>query len=185
MTEKKKLFPTLPSLVGKKVYLRPATSDDVVNAHHWFMQSEPQMQCCEPLPFQTPSQAAELHRNSQGNDRQLLTIVLKDDKTPVGQVSFFDFNALNLSAALGIIIDPDQRRKGFAGEAAKLLIKYLFKYRNLNKVYAETADFNKEAIALLESVGFKKDGTLRQHYYYNGEYHDRLVYSLLRFEMDW
>ncbi len=185
MTEKKKLFPTMPSLVGKKVYLRPATSDDVVNAHHWFMQSEPQAQCCSPLPFQTSSQAAEAFRNSGSDDRQLLTIVVKENKTPVGQISFFDFNSLNLSAALGLIIDPDQRRKGFAGEAAKLLIKYLFRYRNLNKVYAETADFNKEAIALLESVGFKKDGTLRQHYYYNGEYHDRLIYSLLRFEMDW
>ena len=185
MSDKKEIFPTQPSLVGKNIFLRPAKSDDIVNAHYWFLLSEPQYQCCHPVPFETPSQKAEAVRNNPLPGHQKLTIVRKEDKTPVGQITFYDYNPLNQSAAMGLIVDPDQRRNGYAREAARLLIKYLFKHLNLNKVHAETAAFNLEAVALLESVGFKKDGTLRQHYFYDGAFHDKLVYSIMRFELDW
>ncbi|UCG61767.1 MAG: GNAT family N-acetyltransferase [Candidatus Zixiibacteriota bacterium] len=185
MPDKKEIFPAQPSLVGKNVFLRAAKSDDIVNAYHWFIVSEPQYLSCQPVPFQTPSQRAELRKQNPNPECQLLTIVRKADKVPVGQLSFYDYNPLNQSVAMGAIIDPDQRRNGYAREAVRILIKYLFKYRNINKVYAETAEFNTEAVALLESVGFKKDGTLRQHYFYEGGFHDKVVYSFLRFELDW
>lgn len=185
MSDKKEMFPTQPSLVGKHIYLRPAKPDDIANAHHWFLLSEPQYQCCQPVPFQTPSQKAEQVTANPDPTHQRLAIVRKDDKTPLGQITFYDYNPLNQSAVMGLIIDPDERRKGYAREAARLLIKYLFKHRNLNKIYVETAAFNAGAIALLESVGFHKDGTLRQHHYYDGSFHDKLVYSLIRFELDW
>lgn len=186
MSDKKEFFPTQPSLVGKKIYLRPESSDDIVNVHHWFVQSEPQAQCSRPLPLISASQALEAHQNADKSPNlQRLAIVRKDDKTLVGRVTFFNYNDLNRSAELGVLIDPDQRQNGFANDALRVMIKYLFKYRNLNKVYAETAVFNKGAIALLESIGFKEDGVLRQHYYFEGEYHDKLVYSLMRFELDW
>ncbi len=186
MSDKKKLFPTQPSLVGKKVFLRPENPDDIVNAHHWFIQSEPQAQCSHPLPFRTASEALEAHKSADKSvDRQRFTVVRKDDKTPVGRVTFFNYNSLNRSAELGVLIDPDERQNGCADDALRTLIKYLFKYRNLNKVYAETAAFNTEAIALLESIGFKRDGVLRQHYFFEGEYHDKLAYSLLLFELNW
>ncbi len=186
MLDKKKLFPTQPSLVGKKVFLRPESSDDIINAHRWFIQSEPQAQCSHPLPFRTASEAVEAKKNADKSvDRQGFAIIRKKDKTLVGQVTFFNYNSLNRSAELGVLIDPDQRQNGLADEALRILIKYLFKYRNINKVYAETATFNLEAIALLESIGFKKDGVLRQHYFFEGEYHDKLAYSLLLFELNW
>ncbi|RKX19168.1 MAG: N-acetyltransferase, partial [Candidatus Zixiibacteriota bacterium] len=53
---------------------------------------------------------------------------------------------------------------------------------NLNKVYAQTASFNKGSIKLLESLEFKLDGTLRQHHFYKGQFHNDLLYSLLKFE---
>ncbi len=185
MAEKKEIFPTQPSLVGKNIYLRAAKSEDIINAHHWFIVSEPQYQSCHPMPFLTPSQKAEERRQNPDPGRQLLTIVRKEDKLTVGQISFYDYNPLNQSVAMGVIVDPDRRRNGYAREAVRLLIKYLFRYRNINKVHAETAEFNTEAVALLESVGFKKDGTIRQHYYYEGAFHDKFVYSFLRFELDW
>jgi RimJ/RimL family protein N-acetyltransferase len=185
MSDKKELFATQPSLVGKNIYLRPAKSDDIVNAHHWFLLSEPQYQCCEPVPFETPSQKAEAAKANPNPDHHRLTIVRRDDKAPVGQITFYDYNPLNQSVAMGLIVDPDQRRNGYAREAARILIKYLFKYRNLNKVHAETAAFNTEAVGLLESIGFKKDGVMRQHYFFDGGFHDKLVYSLMRFELDW
>ena len=182
----KKAFPTQPSLIGKNVYLRPATSDDMANYQYWFLQSEPQFMSCHPLSFLTVSEAAERYKKTEKSEnKQKFAIINKENNIMLGVISFFNFNHLNRSAELGILIDPDTRKKGFATEAMRLLIKYLFMYRGLNKVYAETAEFNKPATKLLETLGFKKDGTLRDHHFYKGEFHNKLVYSYLRFELEW
>ncbi|MEW5995345.1 MAG: GNAT family protein, partial [Candidatus Zixiibacteriota bacterium] len=86
---------------------------------------------------------------------------------------------------LGVIIDPDERKKGYGKEALQILGRYLFSHRGLNKVYAQTAAFNEGAVALLESLGFKRDATLRNHYFYDGEFHAGYIYSLLAYEVDW
>ncbi len=183
MKDKKTAFTTQPSLVGEHVYLRPATADDVANNHVWFVLSEPQAQGCRPLPFRTASETAEAFKKKEAtSDRQAFAIVRKQDKTLVGKIAFYDFNSLNRSAALGVLIDPDERKKGYGRDAMRVLIRFLFQYRGLNKVYAQTAEFNSAAVRLLESLGFKKDACLRDHHFYNGEFHDSLIYSLLLFE---
>ena len=186
MSDKKNRFPTQPSLVGKTVYLRPSTAEDIANVQMWKILQEPQCMTCHPLPFTTAADAAEAHKRAEKSpDRQWFSIVRQKDKMLVGQISFFGYNALNRSAELGILVDPDEQKNGLGLEAMKLLIAYLFKYRGLNKVYAQTAEFNKGAVKLLEKLGFKRDGALRDHHFYQGEFHNDLVYSLLRFEMDW
>jgi len=37
----------------------------------------------------------------------------------------------------------------------------------------------------MESMGFKRDATLRDHYFLKGEFHNGFIYSLLQFELDW
>ncbi len=175
-----------PSLVGDKIYLRPASPEDISNTHHWTVNSEPQSLSCRPLPMQTTAQVVELAKKSDVSpDRRKFVICRRKDRTPVGTTSFFDYNPLNRSAELGLMVDPEERKKGYGAAAIQLLTGYLFHYRGLNKVYAQTAAFNDGAIALLESLEFKKDATLRDHYYYKGEFHAGLIYSLLRFELPW
>lgn len=186
MSKKEHNLPTAPSLVGKKVFLRPTTALDVANFHHWFLQSEPQSQSCRPLVTWTAEEAAELFKkHERTTDRQSYTVCRTEDKTPVGRIRYFDYNSLNRSAELGVLIDPDEHKNGYGSEAIKLLVSHLFQYRGLNKVYAETAEFNEGAVKLLESLGFKLDGTLRDHYFYEGKFHNRVIYSLLLYELDW
>ena len=185
MADKKQKFPTPPGLVGKNIYLRPATHKDVANTYHWFLVSDPATQTCRPRPFKTSSEAAEAYQKREPtSDRQLFMIVRQKDNVPVGWIRFFDLNTLNRSTELGLIIDPDERKKGHALEAIRLLTGYLIKVRDLNKVYAQTSQLNKGAVALLERAGFKRDATLRHHYFFDGELHDGYIYSLLRFEFD-
>ena len=154
-------LPTAPSLAGKKVFLRPASPDDAANSHLWRTQSEPQSQTVHPLPFMTISEAVERFKKRETSiDHEIFAIVTVRDKTPVGKISFFNYNSLNRSAEMGIIVDPEERQKGYASEAVKLLVTYLFRYRNLQKVYCTTAAFNKSAIKLVESLDFQKDGVM-------------------------
>jgi len=185
MSEKKPGFPTAPGLVGKNVYLRPATAKDIANTYHWFLMSDPAMQSSAPHPFRSPTEAAEAYQKKErSSDEQLFVIAHQKEKTPVGVIRFFNLNHLNRSAELGLLMDPDQRRKGYATEGVRLLVRWLFRMRDLNKVYAHASSLNKGAVAMLEKAGFKRDGTLRHHYYYDGELHDGYLYSLLRYEFE-
>lgn len=186
MAEKKPPLPAQPSLVGDKVYLRPTTAEDIVNMHHWSVLSEPQSMSSHARIIRTASEAAQLFKEAKrSSDVQGFAVVRKKDKIPVGMVRFFGLNQLNRSAELGLLIDPDEHRKGYGSDALKVLCRYLFRYRGLNKVYAMTAGFNTAAAALLESLQFKKDATLRDHYFYNGEFHPGFIYSLLLYELEW
>jgi len=188
MKDKKKKYPTQPSFVGDKIYLRTVTEDDVINAHYWRVQSEPQRMSCHPVNFMSTAEVAESYRKRTASPTEYIkkfAIVRCDDKVTVGVITFFGYNSQNRSVELGLTVDPDEQRKGYGREAMRLLIKYLFEYCGMNKVYAQTAGFNEAAIKLMESMGFKRDATLRDHYFLKGEFHNGFIYSLLQFELDW
>lgn len=183
MAEKKPYPLTAPSLVGDKIYLRPATAEDIANTYHWTMLSEPQHLSCRPRTLLTAAEAAENFRKTERMaDRQSFMIIHQADNMPIGRINFFDLNPLNRSAEFGLLIDPDERRKGHAKEATRLLLRYLFKQLGLNKVHAQTCATNAPAVKLLESLGFKRDGVLRRHYFIDGEFQDGYIYSRLAFE---
>jgi RimJ/RimL family protein N-acetyltransferase len=176
-------LPTIPSLVGKNVYLRPAEAEDYTLTYQWFLATDPQSQTCHQTMLFTPGDYGKRMQNREAaRDAGDFIIVRIEDDQPVGKLRYFHLNMLNRSAELAYIVAPDQHRKGYADEGMRLLIGYLFAQLNLNKVYAQTASFNKASIKLLESLDFKLDGTLRQHHYFKGDLYDDLIYSLLRFE---
>lgn len=185
MADKKPILTTPPSLVGQRVYLRPVTAEDIANTHHWFLMSEPMSQSCRPHAVHSASEAVEAFKKAdKSTERERFMIVRVADNVPVGRIVYFDYNSLNRSTEIGILIDPDERGKKFALESIRILCRYLFHFRGLNKVYAQTASFNAGAIRLLESAGFKRDGVLRQHYFYDRDWHDGLIYSLLAHQAD-
>jgi diamine N-acetyltransferase len=185
MADKKKSFPTQLRLVGKNIYLRPATAEDVANTYHWYLQSDPTLMSSTPFPFMTASEAAERYKKrEQTPNEQLFVVVPKKGKAPVGLIRFFDHNSLNRSSEIDLLIDPEERRKGYARDALDTLCDFLFYARDLNKLHARTSSLNKGAIALMDKAGFKRDGVLRLEYFHEGEFHDGLIFSLLRYEFE-
>jgi RimJ/RimL family protein N-acetyltransferase len=182
MFEKKKVSSTAPSLVGKKLYLKRATADDIANTHHWTVMDEPQFHSFDPVPLLTAGEASAAYKNADSEAGQTFMIVTLKENTTVGRISFSELNWLNRSTRLGLLIDPDERKNDHGPEAVRLLCNYLFRYRGLNKVWAEVSQLNEELKTDLVAAGFHLDGTLRQHHFFRGEYHDVDIYSLLLFE---
>jgi RimJ/RimL family protein N-acetyltransferase len=177
------LYPTPASLVGNKVYLRAMEAEDTAITYLWHLHTEPQSQTCHQAILVTPKEMVEAAKKREKKPTEGdFAIVRKEDDKIVGKIRFFNLNMINRSAELGYIIDPEEHKKGYGKEGLTILVRYLFIYLNLNKVYAQTAVFNTPSVNLLKSLDFKLDGTLRQHHFYHGTLHDDLVFSLLRFE---
>jgi len=67
----------------------------------------------------------------------------------------------------------------FAPDAGKTLIRYGFDELNLHRIYAEVFDFDISKQKLMDNLGLKLEGTLRETHWYNGKWNDSLLYGIL------
>ena len=102
---------------------------------------------------------------------------------PVGKIFYFDVNQRNRSCEFGYNIAPEFRNKGYGKKMLKEFINHMFTKENYNKLYCQTASFNIPSVKMLERLGFKRDGVLREHHELDGKLYDDYVYSLLSSEV--
>ena len=88
----------------------------------------------------------------------------------------------NKSLEVGLDVDFHNRRFGFGREIYNAFISYYFHELKLNRLSLITLETNHAAIALYESLGFVKEGLLRQAIWRDLEYVNALQYALLRAE---
>jgi diamine N-acetyltransferase len=100
---------------------------------------------------------------------------------PVGCIDLFDFDPNHLRAGIGILIAGEQdKRKGFATEALKLLIDYCFDMLNLQQLYCNIAVDNEPSILLFTKQGFEITGVKKKWLRDGNSYKDELLLQLLR-----
>jgi RimJ/RimL family protein N-acetyltransferase len=69
--------------------------------------------------------------------------------------------------------------EGYAEEACRLLLGYGFHELTLNKVWTEIYVFDEKKKVLYDKFGFHQDGLLRQNYFFDGNWWDSRILSLL------
>lgn len=109
------------------------------------------------------------------------------DGRPIGFVrytliSFPDADFTHPEIGFGIT-ETDARGCGFASEAVRLLVDYLFSGYDVQRISAITDELNLPAQKLLQATGFQLEGRLRKASFRDGENRDMLVYGLLK--EDW
>jgi RimJ/RimL family protein N-acetyltransferase len=83
---------------------------------------------------------------------------------------------------IGFTIAPEHQGHGYATEAVRLLLAYLFTARGKHRITAYCDSRNAASAALLERLGMRREGHLRESTWAKGEWTDDLVYALLRDE---
>lgn len=91
-----------------------------------------------------------------------LMIVDKSTTTPVGTIDLYDFDPFHLRAGIGILIDADHQKQGFASEALSLMKNYAFHFFQLNQLYAFIPSMNIASQRLFRRSGFTEAGLLRK-----------------------
>jgi RimJ/RimL family protein N-acetyltransferase len=74
--------------------------------------------------------------------------------------------------------------KGLTSEAAKAVMDWAFQTHNLHRMYAWCDPHNIGSWRVMEKLGMKREGLLRHHIKWNGEYRDQLYYGILRSEWE-
>lgn len=101
----------------------------------------------------------------------------------VGIVRLMYIDYESSTAELGIYIgDQSNQGKGIGGDALDLMLRKAFVELELKKIYLKVVSFNRRAISLYLKRDFQIEGTLREHYYFNGSFYD--VICMAKFGTD-
>jgi [ribosomal protein S5]-alanine N-acetyltransferase len=87
-------------------------------------------------------------------------------------------------AELGYWIGVPYQGQGYASEAARAACEYAFSRLGLRRVYAHHVAWNPASGRVLEKVGMRREGVLRQHVVARGSVEDMVVYGVLRSDYD-
>lgn len=108
-----------------------------------------------------------------------LMIDLTESGNTIGCIDIFDYDAINSRAGLGILIDKDYRRLGYAKIALALCVEYLFNNLMLHQVYCSIDETNTESQQLFVGQGFELVGRRKDWLKTAEGYLDVLEYQLL------
>lgn len=99
------------------------------------------------------------------------------DPEVAGLVHLFDVEHGHGEVACWLFPEHQDRRYGT--EALAAVIDYAFDTLGLHHVVGRIADYNVACQNLVLGLGFSKEGTRREHVFWDGEYHDVHLYGVL------
>jgi [ribosomal protein S5]-alanine N-acetyltransferase len=97
----------------------------------------------------------------------------------LGMVNYHDGHIRSRRAAIGYIVDPACRRQGVGAEAVSAMLEYCFGELGLHRVQAFIHPDNIPSCALVEKLGFRREGLLRDNLRVGDDWRDDVLYALL------
>ncbi|MGH1427737.1 MAG: GNAT family N-acetyltransferase [Arenicella sp.] len=168
-------------LKGNKVHLRGLSESDLNgNYVHWLNDTE----VCEYNNHHrfaySKSQAEEYIKSSYNKHELVLAMCDNETDIHIGNISLQKIDWINRNAEFAILLgEKTYWGKGFAKEAAKLIIKHGFMELNLTRIYCGTSKENIGMQKLALALGMVHEGTREKALFKHGTYTDILEYGLI------
>lgn len=118
---------------------------------------------------------------SSTNGRIMFTIENLDGDN-VGGINLNSIDERNGTFSIGIVIDKDNRCKGYGVRAMRILLKYAFLERRLNKFNDAVLEGNEGSSKMMKKLGCVQEGIRRKVIYTNGQYLDLILFGLTKNE---
>lgn len=106
----------------------------------------------------------------------------KADQKLIGTCGFVSCTLDDNRAEIGYALSRKYWGKGYMTEVVREIIAFGFCVMQLNRIEARCKLENMASARVMEKVGMKYEGILRQHLFVKGAYHDLKMYSILRQE---
>ncbi|MEI8134199.1 MAG: GNAT family protein [bacterium] len=116
------------------------------------------------------------------NEPSALAIILKPENKLIGTIGYLNWHDQHKRIEIGYALSAKYWNQGIVTEASICLINFLFSASDLNRIEARCKVENIGSSRVMEKVGMKYEGTLREQLFVKGEFNDMKIYSILRHE---
>ncbi len=167
---------------GDKVRLRPLRLEDAESGFIATLDSPSRqdLQLGVELPASVEGLRASLEKwvDCKEAGGAIVFAVETLEGEQVGGLSLHSMDYKNGVFSFGVAIDRPHRSKGYAEDAVKILLRYGFRERRYQKCNSACAHTNAASIALHKKLGFTEEGRSRRRWFYDGEYHDDVLFGM-------
>jgi [ribosomal protein S5]-alanine N-acetyltransferase len=175
-------LPPIEPITTERTELREVRAADLPDLMH--VNGDPEV--TRFLPYATWSSQADaaawLERMegicATGSARQLV-IARREDGKAIGTALLFKLDEGSRRAELGYAMGRAHWRRGYTGEALRALLSHAFGSLGLRRIEAEVNPGNEASNRLVQSLGFVREGFLRERWIGKGETYGVNIYGLL------
>ena len=109
-------------------------------------------------------------------------LIYETNNVPIGVISFNKIDRTNNNAFWAFYASPEAKR-GTGSQMELLALDFAFTELNLHKLSCEVLGFNSRVVRLHQKFGFLIEGTFREQFAKDGQWHD--VYRLGILACEW
>lgn len=174
------------TLTSQRLVLRPHTPENFERLHRWKNDREILELSADSVE---PSSEEKTRRSLErwmkpSEDIIHFGIHRKDTDELIGFLLIALIEPEHRRCKLGLVIgEKGQWGQGYGTEAARCAVDHCFRELGMNRIGAEAYATNPRSVRLLEKVGFRREGVMRESVYKGGAFVDEYQYGLLR--RDW
>ena len=177
-------LPAFPQLRGKRARLRGPTVDDTDDLFALFSDPEV-MRYWSRAPMRERGEAEGLigEMREAFERRELINWVVADHEDRViGTCTLFHFDPRHRRAEVGYALRSDHWGRGLASEAVSLAIDWALRTLDLHRVEADIDPRNEASRRVLERLGFRSEGVLRERFFVGDSATDSELFGVLASE---
>lgn len=171
-------------LKGKRITLRPRMKKDEKRFVELANDKAIWKFTHLPQPY-TAAHFRKFSKEAKERDRKkeeyFFVIVLNGTDGLVGVITLRQ-NKSDKLGNIGYWIGKPYRGKGYIPEACKLVINFGFNKLKLHKIAINCAKDNLASKKVINGLGAKQEGVLRENIFVGGEFKDQLIHGILRKE---
>lgn len=176
-------FSPFPTLTTERLILRQMDTTDIPLLYE--MRSNPVVMQYIGRPIAKSIEDAEILYNTINdgllkNESINWTVQYKDNKAMLGNFCYWRIDTHNHRAEVGYSLLQQHFGKKIGTEALNAVIHYGFNQLNLHSIEANTDPNNIASQKILESQGFENEANFKENFYFNGQFLDSKIYSLLQ-----
>ena len=172
----------LQSLETDRLVLRPYEISDALRVQKLAGEKELAETTFLPHPYTIKAAEDWIKSHSkliENGDAFPFAVIHKNENKLVGTMTI-RVDKIHNKGELAYWIGKDYWGKGYATESSKRVVEFGFGELKLNRIWAPIMSKNKASSKVMEKIGLKYEGTLKQDILRWGNYEDVDVYGILK-----
>ena len=170
-----------------RLCIRPLTDADLDDlcAYH----ESPEAVAYLPWPVRSREQTREVletrkttvYLDKEG-DALCLGAALRESNRVIGEMFLFWRSEANQQGELGFVFHPKFHGRGYAREAAELMLAVGFEDMGWHRIFGRCDSRNQASARLMERLGMRREAHFIGNQIFKGAWNEELVYAMLRDE---
>jgi len=124
------------------------------------------------------------HQKQSPRIKYQLAVVLKSNNQLIGNCGIRMDEADAIEADTGYELDPKHWNRGYATEAAHVMVDFGFSHFGVHRVCAACIAENSGSAHVMAKLGMQLEGRFRENKYFKNRWWDSLYYAILAYEWE-